>query len=115
MRYASYVGPMIICLRRRNLNCNQSRAPLRAQPPPAALSTDMDGRDKCCECTCQIQGSADDEWGGRWPGCNEFACIDPSAACVDDDPITVDMLETCSDVSHELLDCVFCGVTASSR
>ncbi|CAM9907104.1 unnamed protein product [Pylaiella littoralis] len=49
-----------------------------------------DGGD-CCECTCV----APDDWNGacgRWAG---FACIDPDAACVDDDSVTIDMLENC--------------------
>ncbi|CAM9269075.1 unnamed protein product [Pylaiella littoralis] len=46
-----------------------------------------DGGD-CCECTCIAR--ADDEYG-----CEGFACIDPDAACVDDDLVTVDMIGIC--------------------
>ncbi|CAM9132154.1 unnamed protein product [Ectocarpus sp. 13 AM-2016] len=49
-----------------------------------------DGGD-CCECTC--------ENGGKDYRCMEFSCIDPSAACVNDDDITVDMFENCDYVS----------------
>eukprot|EP00903_Cladosiphon_okamuranus_P014618 g13556.t1 len=52
-----------------------------------------DGGD-CCECTCEVE-NGDDESGGRFSGCNEFACVDPEASCVDDDLITVDMIENC--------------------
>ncbi|CAM9177738.1 unnamed protein product, partial [Ectocarpus fasciculatus] len=48
-----------------------------------------DGGD-CCSCTCQ--NDLDDDWG-----CRTFACIDPEAACVNDDDITTDMFEICSD------------------
>ncbi len=58
-----------------------------------------DGGD-CCECTCEISGFDDDYFGGRWAGCNEFACIDPEAPCVDDDSITVEMLDKCDYVSR---------------
>ena len=47
-----------------------------------------DGGD-CCECTCDPSQGDDDN------ACTEFACIDPSAGCVDDDDITADMLENC--------------------
>eukprot|EP00903_Cladosiphon_okamuranus_P005790 g5737.t1 len=47
-----------------------------------------DGGD-CCECTCQVQFSN---------GCQQFACVDPDAECVDDDDITVDMFENCDSV-----------------
>ncbi|CAM9504237.1 unnamed protein product [Ectocarpus fasciculatus] len=43
-----------------------------------------DGGD-CCECTCE--GDEDD--------CKTFACIDPEAPCVDEDLVTVDMVENC--------------------
>ncbi|CAM9833917.1 unnamed protein product, partial [Ectocarpus sp. 12 AP-2014] len=46
-----------------------------------------DGGD-CCECTCE--GNEDDDWH-----CRSFACIDPDAPCVDDDSVTVDMIENC--------------------
>ncbi|CAN0447665.1 unnamed protein product [Ectocarpus sp. 12 AP-2014] len=46
-----------------------------------------DGGD-CCSCTCQ--NNFDDDWA-----CTTFACIDPEAACVNDDDITVDMFENC--------------------
>ncbi|CAM9194446.1 unnamed protein product, partial [Laminaria digitata] len=42
-----------------------------------------DGGD-CCECTCvdtDTFNCGDEEFGG-------FACLDPSAPCVDDDDIT---------------------------
>ncbi|CAM9548113.1 unnamed protein product, partial [Ectocarpus sp. 8 AP-2014] len=44
-----------------------------------------DGGD-CCSCTCQSY------YDGT---CTTFACIDPEAACVDDDDITVDMFVNC--------------------
>eukprot|EP00903_Cladosiphon_okamuranus_P005789 g5736.t1 len=50
-----------------------------------------DGGD-CCECTCQF----DEDWGYNGNNyCQDFYCVDPEAACVDDDNITVDMLENC--------------------
>ncbi|CAN0549726.1 unnamed protein product, partial [Ectocarpus sp. 12 AP-2014] len=47
-----------------------------------------DGGD-CCECTCV--SSEDDE-----DSCSKttFACIDPTARCVDDDDVTV-MVKSC--------------------
>ena len=53
----------------------------------------------CCECTCDVGENGDDYSGGRYSGCNEFACIDPEAPCVDDDSITIDMVENCGYVS----------------
>ncbi|CAB1108035.1 unnamed protein product [Ectocarpus sp. CCAP 1310/34] len=52
----------------------------------------FDGGD-CCECTCE-----DGEYTcGQYVG---YACIDPGAACVDDDAVTVDMMENCYDASR---------------
>eukprot|EP00903_Cladosiphon_okamuranus_P014629 g13565.t1 len=48
-----------------------------------------DGGD-CCECTCQFDGDS-----GNSNRCEEFYCIDPEAECVDDDDITVDMIDEC--------------------
>ena len=48
-----------------------------------------DGGD-CCECTCDA--SFDDDACGQWAG---FSCIDPMAPCVDDDSVTVDMIDIC--------------------
>ncbi|CAM9891772.1 unnamed protein product, partial [Pylaiella littoralis] len=49
-----------------------------------------DGGD-CCECTCVPHVDAtDDDFS-----CTQFACIDPEAACVNDDDVTVDKLENC--------------------
>ncbi|CAM9751140.1 unnamed protein product [Ectocarpus fasciculatus] len=49
----------------------------------------FDGGD-CCECTCE-----DGEFTcGQYYG---YACIDPGADCVDDDAVTVDMMENCYD------------------
>ncbi|CAN0440595.1 unnamed protein product, partial [Pylaiella littoralis] len=53
-----------------------------------------DGGD-CCECTCIRDENADDYSDGRYSQCNYFACIDPDAACVEDDDITADMIENC--------------------
>ncbi|CAN0436247.1 unnamed protein product [Pylaiella littoralis] len=53
-----------------------------------------DGGD-CCECTCIRDENADDHSDGRYSQCNDFACIDPDAACVNDDDITADMIENC--------------------
>lgn len=52
-----------------------------------------DGGD-CCECTCVADDpiGSDENRCGRY---SEFACIDPSAPCVDDDSVTVDMVENC--------------------
>ena len=47
-----------------------------------------DGGD-CCSCTCEDTPS---RTCGQYGG---FACIDPSAECVDDDDITVDMIDAC--------------------
>ncbi|CAN0426585.1 unnamed protein product, partial [Ectocarpus sp. 12 AP-2014] len=58
-----------------------------------------DGGD-CCECTCEYESPYDwdDDWDYNYH-CMEFACIDPNAACVSDDDITVDMFENCGYVS----------------
>lgn len=42
----------------------------------------------CCPCTCE---STEFNTCGQWG----FACIDPAAACVDDDDITAEMVENC--------------------
>lgn len=34
------------------------------------------------------------DWSAEF-GCTEFACIDPTAPCVDDDDVTADALENC--------------------
>ena len=65
-----------------------------------------DGGD-CCSCTCE---DTPNQECGRWGG---FACIDPSAACVNDDDITVDMLDVCDYVggigeSRATPFCFFC-------
>ncbi len=52
-----------------------------------------DGGD-CCSCTCEDTSNQE---CGRSGG---FACIDPEAACVDDDDITVDVVDKCGDVSE---------------
>ncbi|CAM9439439.1 unnamed protein product, partial [Ectocarpus sp. 12 AP-2014] len=70
-----------------------------------------DGGD-CCECTCVALPQAspeddgwddvwDDDWGDiGYADCGgKFACIDPNAACVNDDDITVDIDESCDTVS----------------
>ncbi|CAM9523721.1 unnamed protein product [Scytosiphon promiscuus] len=52
-----------------------------------------DGGD-CCECTCEVDETlGDDDY--RCGQYNGFACIDPSAPCVDDDSVTVDMIDEC--------------------
>ena len=58
-----------------------------------------DGGD-CCECTCDPQAQSDDWWDDdNYVGCGwGFACIDPNAPCVNDDDITVDLLDTCDTV-----------------
>ncbi len=66
-----------------------------------------DGGD-CCECTCQVSGFGDDYSAG----CVEFACIDPEAPCVDDDSVTVrmveiDFMEECGYVSRSTLKDLF--------
>ena len=74
-----------------------SRAERKIHPPVSACvplvpqntpECNYDGGD-CCSCTCE---DTPNQECGRWGG---FACIDPSAACVDDDDITVDMLDVC--------------------
>ncbi|CAN0376865.1 unnamed protein product [Pylaiella littoralis] len=50
-----------------------------------------DGGD-CCKCTCEDRPN---QMCGQNNG---FACIDPEAACVNDDDITVDMLDLCGSV-----------------
>ncbi|CAM9449894.1 unnamed protein product, partial [Ectocarpus sp. 12 AP-2014] len=52
-----------------------------------------DGGD-CCECTC-VNPQADNDFYCSKTG-SGFACIDPDAPCVDDDDITVDMVENCN-------------------
>ena len=62
--------------------------------PVAMFSARIDRTARqCCECTCDPSNGDDDNV------CTKFSCIDPSAACVDDDDITADMLENCGDVS----------------
>ncbi|CAM9986910.1 unnamed protein product [Ectocarpus sp. 6 AP-2014] len=46
-----------------------------------------DGGD-CCECTCVPNGNSANCVGG-------FQCVDPAALCVNDDDITVDLVENC--------------------
>ncbi|CAM9104677.1 unnamed protein product, partial [Hapterophycus canaliculatus] len=52
-----------------------------------------DGGD-CCECTCPFEPTED---GGDNSLCGfpRYACVDPSAPCVDDDSVTIDMIELC--------------------
>lgn len=38
------------------------------------------------DCTCESPYSS-------WSSCGSFACIDPSAICVDDDSVTADMVD----------------------
>ncbi|CAM9522446.1 unnamed protein product, partial [Ectocarpus sp. 12 AP-2014] len=58
-----------------------------------------DGGD-CCECTCQPLDTDDGTDDYFQNGCgNGFACIDPHAACVNDDDITLDIVENCDSVS----------------
>lgn len=49
----------------------------------------------CCECTC-VSETDDDYRCGQY---NDFACVDPAAPCVDDDDITIEMVEHCDYVS----------------
>ena len=68
----------------------------------------FDGGD-CCDCTCQPEVYSDD--GAIYTsGCEEFACVDPAAPCVDDDEITVDTIENCPNVrqSHGALCYLVC-------
>eukprot|EP00752_Nemacystus_decipiens_P018357 g16468.t1 len=60
-----------------------------------------DGGD-CCECTCQplIEPNDEDDRDPRVLGCFDFACLDPEAACFDDDSITIDKLEECENVLY---------------
>ncbi|CAM9919789.1 unnamed protein product, partial [Ectocarpus sp. 6 AP-2014] len=67
-------------------------------------------RGDCCSCTC-----VDEEFEC---GNNGFACIDPSAECVDDDSVTVDMVENCDsrgigdgqcDLDNNKEECAFDG------
>lgn len=77
----------------------------------------------CCECTCVAQPrtddfSGDDYYGGCGAG---FSCIDPSAPCVDDDDITIGLVDTCDtiymsnafcDEQNNRPECSECGVLA---
>ena len=59
--------------------------------PQNVPECNYDGGD-CCSCTCEdTPNQRCGEYGG-------FACVDPSATCVDDDDITVDMLDVCDSV-----------------
>ncbi|CAN0252631.1 unnamed protein product, partial [Ectocarpus sp. 12 AP-2014] len=71
----------------------------RRRRPSHPDSAGYDGGD-CCECTCEYESPYDwdDDWDYNYH-CMEFACIDPNAACVSDDDITVDMFENCGYVS----------------
>ena len=69
------------------------------------FSQGYDGGD-CCECTCvapeKTEKTTDDDhrWGDDDQGCGfGFACVDPSAPCVDDDDVTAEMVENCNDVN----------------
>eukprot|EP00903_Cladosiphon_okamuranus_P008223 g7916.t1 len=59
-----------------------------------------DGGD-CCGCTCMTPRRTDDfimygfYYHLSYVGIGDFACIDPSTPCVDDDEITVDLIDTC--------------------
>ncbi|CAM9523651.1 unnamed protein product [Scytosiphon promiscuus] len=55
---------------------------------------DYDGGD-CCECTCVGDDDPGDDDFGRCGPHSGFACVDPSAPCVDDDSVTVDMIDEC--------------------
>lgn len=78
---------------RVDISCNNTFSPrstllLFDLPFAPPLSQDYDGGD-CCSCTCvDLPGQECGGFGG-------FACIDPDALCVDDDDITVGMLEEC--------------------
>ncbi|CAM9903213.1 unnamed protein product [Ectocarpus sp. 8 AP-2014] len=52
-----------------------------------------DGGD-CCECTCVNPSDDDDNRRCSSDG-SGFACIDPDAPCVENDDITVEMLDNC--------------------
>lgn len=62
---------------------------------PLVVAEDYDGGD-CCECTCEADiTGGDDAYDYRCGRYSEFACIDPSAPCVDDDSVTVNMIDIC--------------------
>ena len=63
--------------------------PLATQNIPEC---NYDGGD-CCACTC-VSGP-NRECGDDADG---YSCIDPSAECVNDDDITVDMFDNCDSV-----------------
>lgn len=68
---------------------NQDNHEMSTFPRPSFRPSGYDGGD-CCECTSE---------GYRDQNCDEFtrfASINPEAACVDDDDVTVDMLESCA-------------------
>ncbi|CAM9785170.1 unnamed protein product, partial [Ectocarpus fasciculatus] len=56
-----------------------------------------DGGD-CCSCTCQVPAEFMEE-KFRCSKFIDYACVDPEASCVDDDDITVNMLENCEYIS----------------
>ncbi|CAB1110125.1 unnamed protein product [Ectocarpus sp. CCAP 1310/34] len=41
-------------------------------------------------CCCPLTFQGNEDWH-----CRNFACVDPNAPCVDDDSVTVDMIENC--------------------
>ena len=64
------------------------------RPPRCGLCLFPD----CCECTCSAAGNYDfndDNFASVYGCAGGFACIDPDADCVDDDDITVEMVENC--------------------
>lgn len=68
--------------------------PCRRIVLPLALSVfeGYDGGD-CCICTCSaLQG--DDDYACS-EDASDYACIDPAAPCVDDDDITIEIVENC--------------------
>lgn len=53
---------------------------------PSSVLSAYDGGD-CCSCTCVPTTDNACKLG--------FACVDPEAACMNDDDITVDMFDNC--------------------
>ncbi|CAN0488235.1 unnamed protein product, partial [Ectocarpus sp. 12 AP-2014] len=70
---------------------------MTTSPSTWSKTAGYDGGD-CCECTC-VEPEYND-WEENVPACGSgFASIDPSAPCVEDDDITLDIVANCDSVS----------------
>ena len=111
-----------------------SQPPLETDPSllvcrlvlPALSFEGYDGGD-CCRCTCVPPVTSSDDYACT-DDINFFACVDPDADCVDDDDITVGIIDNCgrpgtigdgfcdqSNNKAECSECAFPGSVACRR